>query len=55
MLRVIGKRLSGYHNLQMVNFKIDLSDTVRLIADDTGSVRVISTRNSNRKTILSKK
>ena len=40
MLRVIGKRLSGYHNLQMVNFKIDLSDTVRLIADDTGSVRV---------------
>ena len=30
MLRVIGKRLDGYHDLQMVNAKIDLYDTVTL-------------------------
>ncbi len=41
MLRVIGKRLDGYHDLQMVNAKIDLYDTVTLCTNDTSQVRVV--------------
>lgn len=47
ILKVINKRNDGYHNLQMVNAKIDLYDNIKISINDEGNDTIKATNIEN--------